>query len=143
MARRSGSGAWTASSPPARPSGSRASVRSSRATIGRLLVALGEPWDERCLAFHELGNTVKTASVWQVRQPFYSSSVGRWRRFRDAFAAMLGTCNDDPAAPAGDRGWPRLAGRWVLPCSNGPTRPLVGWAPHREVGFGPNPRAQP
>jgi tetratricopeptide (TPR) repeat protein len=65
-------------------------IAEPRATIERLLAALGEPWDERCLAFHELRNTVKTASVWQVRQPLYSSSVGRWRRFRDAFDATFG-----------------------------------------------------
>jgi len=65
-------------------------IAEPRVTIERLLAALGEPWDERCLAFHELRNTVKTASVWQVRQPFYSSSVGRWRRFHAAFGATFG-----------------------------------------------------
>lgn len=65
-------------------------VTEPRATIERLLTALGEPWDERCLAFHELRNTVQTASVWQVRQPLYSGSVGRWQRFRDAFVAAFG-----------------------------------------------------
>ena len=48
------------------------------------------PWDDRCLAFHELRNTVQTASVWQVRQPLYSGSVGRWQRFNDAFVAAFG-----------------------------------------------------
>lgn len=59
-------------------------------TIGKLLASLGEPWDDRCLAFHELRNTVQTASVWQVRQPLYSGSVGRWRRFNDAFVSAFG-----------------------------------------------------
>jgi tetratricopeptide (TPR) repeat protein len=66
-------------------------VTGPRAAIERLLAALGEPWDDRCLAFHELRNTVQTASVWQVRQPFYSGSVGRWRHFRDEFVAAFGT----------------------------------------------------
>jgi len=65
-------------------------VADPRAQIGRLLAALGEVWDERCLAFHELENTVRTASVWQVRQPLYASSVGRWRRYRDQLVATLG-----------------------------------------------------
>lgn len=60
-------------------------VAAPREEVGRLLEALGEPWDERCLNFHELHNTVRTASVWQVRRPLYASSVGRWRRFGQAF----------------------------------------------------------
>ena len=61
-----------------------------RVTIEKLLASLGEPWNERCLAFHELRNTVQTASVWQVRQPLYSGSVGRWKRFEGAFVATFG-----------------------------------------------------
>lgn len=37
------------------------------------------PWDDACLRFHQTNRIVKTASVTQVRQPIYSSSVGRWR----------------------------------------------------------------
>ena len=65
-------------------------ISEPRVTIEKLLASLGEPWDERCLAFHELRNTVQTASVWQVRQPLYSGSVGRWRRFNDAFVSAFG-----------------------------------------------------
>lgn len=39
-------------------------------------------WDPACLDFHRLGNTVKTASYWQVRQPLYRTAQGRWRRYR-------------------------------------------------------------
>jgi hypothetical protein len=55
-----------------------------------LLERLGEDWDERCLAFGGAGGTVKTASVWQVRQPLHSSSIGRWRNYRQPFAAVFG-----------------------------------------------------
>ena len=27
------------------------------------------------------GRVVKTASLWQARQPVYTTSVGRWRRY--------------------------------------------------------------
>jgi tetratricopeptide (TPR) repeat protein len=37
------------------------------------------PWDDACLRFHQTNRIVRTASVTQVRQPIYSSSVGRWR----------------------------------------------------------------
>lgn len=61
----------------------------------RLIDFLGAPWDERCLNFHQQDRAVQTPSRWQVRQPIYSKSVGRWRRYREflpelesAFAAM-------------------------------------------------------
>lgn len=46
-----------------------------------LLEFLGLPWDARCLEFHQLRNTVKTASYWQVRRPLYGSASGRWRHY--------------------------------------------------------------
>jgi len=47
----------------------------------RLLDFLGAPWDDRCLDFHQSGRAVQTPSRWQVRQPIYTRSVGRWRRY--------------------------------------------------------------
>jgi tetratricopeptide (TPR) repeat protein len=65
-------------------------VADLRGQTGYLLSRLGEEWDEQCLRFHELRNTVRTASVWQVRQPLYASSVGRWTRYREQFVAAFG-----------------------------------------------------
>lgn len=48
----------------------------------RLIEFCGLPWDTRCLAFHETERAVWTASLWQVRQPIYRRSVGRWRRYQ-------------------------------------------------------------
>ncbi len=42
---------------------------------------IGLDWEEECLEFHNNKRHVQTASAWQVRQPIYSSSVGRWRRY--------------------------------------------------------------
>ncbi len=42
----------------------------------------GLTWDERCLAFQANRRTVHTPSKWQVRQPMYSSSIDRWKRFQ-------------------------------------------------------------
>lgn len=39
------------------------------------------PWDENCLMFFESERQVRTPSRWQVRQPIYSSSVNRWKRY--------------------------------------------------------------
>ncbi len=52
----------------------------------RLIEFCGLPWDDRCLNFYRQERQVQTASFWQVRQPMYASSVGRWR----AYAKHLG-----------------------------------------------------
>lgn len=49
--------------------------------LERLLAFLNLPWDDRCLEFHRLGNTVKTASYWQIRQPLHRGASGRWRNY--------------------------------------------------------------
>ncbi len=49
----------------------------------RIIDFCGLEWDPACLSFHEHDRTVRTASFWQVRQPIYSSSVGRWRHYDD------------------------------------------------------------
>ena len=47
----------------------------------RLIDFLGLPWDDACLAPENNARSVKTASVWQARQPVYRTSVERWRRY--------------------------------------------------------------
>ncbi|WP_173051289.1 tetratricopeptide repeat-containing sulfotransferase family protein [Nitrospira sp. KM1] len=49
----------------------------------RLLEFLKVPWDERCLNFHQNDRAVQTPSRWQVRQPIYTKSVGRWKKYRE------------------------------------------------------------
>ncbi|HEY3782786.1 MAG TPA: sulfotransferase [Fimbriimonadaceae bacterium] len=49
-------------------------------------------WDEACANPERNERTVVTPSVWQVRQPIYSSSVERWRHFEPwlgPFARLL------------------------------------------------------
>ncbi len=65
-------------------------VREPRDTIGSLLEFLGLPWEEGCLEFHTLKNFVKTASVWQVRQPFHTQSSGRRRHYEKHFGPLAG-----------------------------------------------------
>jgi len=55
----------------------------------RLLEFCGLAWDPACLSEHAGGGTVRTASFWQVRQPVYRSSVGRWRAYRDRIGPLL------------------------------------------------------
>ena len=54
----------------------------------RIVAHCGLEWDPRCLDFHLTKRAVSTASVIQVRQPIYGSSVGRWRR-HEAFLGPL------------------------------------------------------
>jgi len=42
---------------------------------------LGLPWADECLSPQSNQRTVATPSLWQVRQPVYTSSVERWRRY--------------------------------------------------------------
>lgn len=55
----------------------------------RLVEHCGLPWDEACLSFHTTARPVRTASLAQVRQPIYSSSVGRWRRYEKELAPLI------------------------------------------------------
>jgi tetratricopeptide (TPR) repeat protein len=55
----------------------------------RLLAHCGLAWDPACLEFHTTARPVRTASVAQVRQPIYRSSVARWRRYQDQLAPLL------------------------------------------------------
>lgn len=41
----------------------------------------GLDWDDRLLRHEENVRPIKTPSQWQARQPIYSSSVERWRRY--------------------------------------------------------------
>lgn len=50
---------------------------SMRALIG----SCGLEWDPICLNFQQIERTVRTPSRWQVRQPMYRRSVGRWRNY--------------------------------------------------------------
>ena len=64
----------------------------------RLIDFLGLEWDPACLAFHETERTVLTASYWQVRQPLYASSAGRWRNYQRHLGPLLREL-DGPVLP--------------------------------------------
>lgn len=69
-------------------------VRDPEREARRLVEFCGLAWDERCLEFYRTAPAVKTASVWQVRQPIYTRSSGRWRHYEkhlQPLKAMLGS----------------------------------------------------
>lgn len=76
-------------------------VADSHATSRKLLEFVGCEWDERCARFYEQERVVTTPSRWQVRQPIYSHSIGRWRHYRKFLEPVLADLEAlSPAAPA-------------------------------------------
>jgi tetratricopeptide (TPR) repeat protein len=55
----------------------------------RLVSFCGSAWDEACLNFYKSNRPVRTASVHQVRQPVYKTSVGRWKKFAPHLTPLL------------------------------------------------------
>jgi tetratricopeptide (TPR) repeat protein len=65
-------------------------VREPRPVLERLLAFLGLDWEDGLLDFHRMRAAVKTASVWQVRQPLHARSSGRWRNYSAELEDALG-----------------------------------------------------
>ncbi|MEP5623309.1 MAG: sulfotransferase, partial [Hyphomicrobiales bacterium] len=59
----------------------------------KLLDHIGLDWDPACLEFYNNENRVFTASQSQVRQPIYSSSVGRWKKYENYIQPLLQELN--------------------------------------------------
>jgi len=57
-------------------------VENTKDQTENLLHFLGLEWDENCLNFHKNASSVATASVSQVRQPIYKSSLDSWKNYQ-------------------------------------------------------------
>jgi tetratricopeptide (TPR) repeat protein len=55
----------------------------------RLLDYCGLPFEESCARFWETNRPVRTASSEQVRQPIYSKSIHRWRRYEQHLGELI------------------------------------------------------
>ncbi len=55
----------------------------------RLVAACGLDWEPACLEFHRTVRPVDTASLAQVRQPVYKSSIGRWKNYEHELADLF------------------------------------------------------
>ena len=65
------------------------------ATVRKLVEFCGVRFDERCLSFHETRRRVATPSAGQVRQPIYTSSIGRWRRYEKYLSSLTEALSKD------------------------------------------------
>jgi len=66
--------------------------------VRRLLDHCGLPFEDNCLRYYETDRAVKTASSEQVRQPIYTSGLGKWRRYEehlDLWREQLGYIVDE------------------------------------------------
>lgn len=59
----------------------------------KMLDYIGVEWQPEVLKFNELERSVKTASVWQVRQPLYKTSKARWRHYKGKLAPLIKAIN--------------------------------------------------
>lgn len=55
----------------------------------KLLEHIGLPWDEICLKFYESDRLVRTASITQVRQPIYKTSVAKWAPYEPLIPELI------------------------------------------------------
>jgi tetratricopeptide (TPR) repeat protein len=69
-------------------------VREQRSSVASLLDFCGLDWHEGCMEFQRADRAVKTASVWQVREPLYQRSSGRWRNYERHLAPLREALGD-------------------------------------------------
>jgi tetratricopeptide (TPR) repeat protein len=77
-------------------------VQDPRAALEPLLAFCGLDWNDALLSFHARESSVKTASVWQVREPLYRRASGRWRHYAAHLAPLRAYLRD--LLPADERG---------------------------------------
>lgn len=56
-------------------------VADPETNIRRMVEFCELEWDDACLSHHKNAKAVRTPSLWQVRQPMYKSSAGRWKNY--------------------------------------------------------------
>ena len=71
-------------------------VNNLEAEAQRLIQFCDLAWDPACLTFYQSKRHVRTASFVQVRQPIYTSSVERWRRYEQELAPLIKVLGSRP-----------------------------------------------
>ena len=54
-----------------------------------LVAFCGLDWEPACLEYYRKVRPLRTPSVVQVRQPVYTSSVGRWKNYERPLAPLF------------------------------------------------------
>jgi len=58
-------------------------------TARKMFDYIGVEWEDQVLSFNKLDRPVKTASVWQVRQPIYKTSMAKWKRYENHLSPLI------------------------------------------------------
>jgi tetratricopeptide (TPR) repeat protein len=66
----------------------------------RMIDFCGLAWDDHCLRYYESRRPVQTSSVWQVRQPIYTTSIDRWKHYIQHLEPLLRALAPEPGAEA-------------------------------------------
>jgi len=69
-------------------------VADQEAQARKLIKYCGLEWNDACLDFHKTKRPIRTASLTQVRQPIYNSSVERWRSYEKFLGPLLDALGD-------------------------------------------------
>ncbi len=81
-------------------------VREPKHHARALVEHCGLDWHEDLLAFHRRAGAVTTASSHQVRQPVYTSSIGKWRAVAEQLEPLRRTLAEGGVDPANrSRSW--------------------------------------
>jgi len=67
----------------------------------RLIAHCGLPWNRACLEFHRTQRPIHTASLAQVRQPLYRSSLARSQPYLHRLGPLLEALGDVRATITG------------------------------------------
>jgi len=69
-------------------------VEDQESMTRQLLEFCGLPWEDACMSFEKNKAPVATASLLQVREPIYRSSMQRWRRYENELAGLRAMLTD-------------------------------------------------
>ncbi len=76
-------------------------VLDQEAETRRLLDFCELPWHARCLDFHKSERAVMTASLSQVREPIYHSSVQKWQAYEAHLGPLIEALGGNPESGGG------------------------------------------
>jgi len=63
-------------------------IQDRAASTRRVVAFCGLEWDEKCLRPEENIRSIRTPSFWQARQPVYTTSLHRWKRYLPCLGAF-------------------------------------------------------
>lgn len=65
----------------------------------KLINFCGLEWDDSSLNYHQNDQVIKTASMWQVRQKIYTTSVERWKNYARYIQPLMTLLENPAGAP--------------------------------------------